>query len=143
VRACAERACPAASAQVRLFREEAPPAPPGEPSTTVDVDYERRIVAEAEARGGGAAGSSAASEALAAKVQVCDAHQHSSTATVAPRPDWLRVARVQAYAEAAERHVRAGVSAEDARLAVAMVGDDAAPTKARASTSSASSRGCV
>jgi hypothetical protein len=110
----------------------------------VDVDYERRIVAEAEARGGGAVGSSAASEALAAKVQVCAAHQHSgSTATVAPRPDWLRAARVQAYAEAAERHVRAGVSAEDARLAVAMVGDDAAPTKARASASSARSRRCV
>jgi hypothetical protein len=56
------------TAQVRLFREEAPPAPPGEPSTTVDVDYERNIVAEA--RGAGAAGVSAASDALAAKVQV-------------------------------------------------------------------------
>ncbi len=81
--------------QARAFLERAPPAPPGEPPVAVDVTYERRILADAEAHG--AAGSSAAGDAL--------------------------LARVQAFAEAAERHARAGLSAEDVRLAVAMVGD--------------------
>ncbi len=64
-----------------------------------DVEYERRIVAEADARRTSAAGPSAASDAL--------------------------LARVQAFAEAAQ-HVGPGVSGEDARLADAMVGPDSA-----------------
>jgi hypothetical protein len=100
---------------VRLFREEAPPAPPGEPPVAFDVDYERRIVAEAEARRAGATGQSAASDTVRA--------------------------RVQAYTEAAQQHVRPGVSEEDARLAVAMVGPDAAPQVAEFATSCAQLRG--
>lgn len=65
-----------------------------------DVEYERRIVAEAEARRASAAAPSAASDAL--------------------------LARVQAFAELAQQHARPGVSGEDARLAVAMVGPDSA-----------------
>jgi len=83
---------------VRLFREEAPPAPPGEPPVAFDVEYERRIVADAEARRASAAGPNTASDAL--------------------------LARVQAFAEVAQQHVRPGVSGEDARLAVAMVAPD-------------------
>jgi hypothetical protein len=100
--------------QVRLFREEAPPAPPGEPPVAFDVEYERRIAAEAEARRSSAAGPSAASDALRA--------------------------RVQAFAEAAQQHVGPGVSGEDARLAVAMVGPDAAPQVVEFATSCAQLR---
>jgi hypothetical protein len=57
-----------------LFAEEAPPAPPGEPPTAFDVSHERRIIAEAETRRAGAAGSGAAGDALLAKVQVSCAH---------------------------------------------------------------------
>ena len=100
---------------MRLFREEAPPAPPGEPPVAFDVEYERRIVAEAEARRASATGKSAASGAL--------------------------LARVTAFTEAAQQHVRPGVSDEDARLAMAMVGPDAAPQVTEFAASCAQLRG--
>ncbi len=58
--------------QVRLFKEEAPPAPAGQPPVAVDTEFERRIVADAR-RASSTSGfeePSAASQALQAMVQV-------------------------------------------------------------------------
>lgn len=81
---------------VRLSREDTPPPPPGGPPSAFDVQHERSVLAEVEARRD--TETAAAGEAL--------------------------LATIESFSEPAERLARPGVSSEDLRLAVAMVGSD-------------------
>lgn len=86
---------------MRLFRDEAPPAPQGQPSGPTDTEFERHVLSRSRQRG-------------------------SDGGTEPPKAEAVILATVQAHERVnADSLLSQGVTAEEARLATALVSDEA------------------